>query len=314
MEDLERGQRGGAGHRVARIGITVEQFDAGRRIHEGVVDVRLAEHGAHRNHAVGQPFGGGHQVRLDAEIVGGERRGEAAEAGDDFIEDQQDAVLVAQLAQTFQITLGRDQHAGGAGHRFDDDGGDVGGVMQGDDALEFIGQVDAVFRLAPGPGIEFEIVGVRQVIDAGQQRPEALAVAADAAHRQAAEADPVVAPFAADQAGSLPFAAGAVVGQRHLEGGVDRFRAGVGIEHVAEFVAAEIHQLFGQVEGGRVAHLEGGREVELADHFAHGGDDLRLVVPGRARTTGRRRRRAPDCRRHPCNTCRRRRPAGADWP
>ena len=32
-----------------------------------------------------------------AEIVGGERRAEAAEAGDDLVEDQQDAVLVADL-------------------------------------------------------------------------------------------------------------------------------------------------------------------------------------------------------------------------
>ena len=50
------------------------------------------------NDAVGEALGGGDDVRRDAEIVGGERRAEAAEAGDDLVEDQQDAVLVADRA------------------------------------------------------------------------------------------------------------------------------------------------------------------------------------------------------------------------
>ena len=68
-------------------------------VHEGVVDLALHEHRAHRDDAVGDALGGGHDVGRDAEIVGGERRAEAAEAGDDLVEDQQDAVLVADLAQ-----------------------------------------------------------------------------------------------------------------------------------------------------------------------------------------------------------------------
>jgi hypothetical protein len=69
----------------------------------------------------------------------------AAEAGDDLVEDQQDAVLGADLAQALQVALGRRQHAGGAGHRLDDDGGDGRGVVQRDEALQqLVGQLGAV--------------------------------------------------------------------------------------------------------------------------------------------------------------------------
>jgi hypothetical protein len=63
---------------------------------------RFAEHRAHRHHAVGQALGGGHHVRLDVEVVGRERRRQAAEAGDDFVEDQQDAVLVQISRRRFR--------------------------------------------------------------------------------------------------------------------------------------------------------------------------------------------------------------------
>ena len=66
-------------------------------------------------------------------------------------------------------------------------------------------------------------MGVANVIDARQQRgAEYLAVARNTAHRHAAEVDPVVAPLAADEAGALPLAAGAVIGQGDLECGVGR--------------------------------------------------------------------------------------------
>ena len=86
---------------------------------------------------------------IDAEIVGGERRAEAAEAGDDLVEDQQDAVLVADLAQLLQIAFRRqDQHAGRARHRFDDhrrDGRRRRAARRC--ALEFVGEFGAVLRL-----------------------------------------------------------------------------------------------------------------------------------------------------------------------
>ena len=276
LEHLQGGQRGGAGQRVAGIRIAVEQFDTWRRVHEGVVDVLFAEHGAHRHHAVGQALGRRHQVRFDVEIVGRERRRHAAETRDHFIEDEQDAVLGAQLAQAFQIAFRRDQHARGTGHRFDDDGGDRRGVVQRDDAFQFIGQVRAIFGLARRIGVLLQVMRVRQMVHAGQQGAEGLAVAADAAHGNAAEAHAVIAAFAADQARARALAARPVIRERDLQCRVHRFGTGIRIEHVAELVARVVHQFFRQVEGGRMAHLESGREVELAHHLADGADDLRL--------------------------------------
>ena len=84
----------------------------------------------------------------DAVALGGEGMAEPAEAGDDFVEDQQDAVLVADRAQALQIALGRRQHAGRARHRLDDHGGDGRGIVQRDEAVEFVGQMRAPLRLA----------------------------------------------------------------------------------------------------------------------------------------------------------------------
>ena len=214
LEHLQGCQRGGASERVAGIRVAVEQFDARWRIHEGVVDILFAEDGAHRHHAVGQALGRRHQVRLDVKIVGGERRRHAAETRDHFIEDEQDAVFGTQLAQAFQIAFRRDQHARGAGHRFDDDGGNRRCVMQGDDAFQFIGQVGAIFGFAHRVGVLVQVVRVRQVVHAWQQGAEGLAVAADAAHGNAAEAHAVITAFAADQARACALAAHAVIGQR----------------------------------------------------------------------------------------------------
>ena len=72
---------------------------------------------------------------------------------------------------------------------------------------------------------------MRQVIDARQhRRAEELAVVDHAAHRHAAEADTVVALLAADEAGALAGAAGAVIGEGDLQRRIDRFGARVGEE------------------------------------------------------------------------------------
>ena len=76
--------------------------------------------------------------------------------------------------------------------------------MQRDDALEIVGEMRAPFRLALGEGLLLAIVGRRQVVDAGEQRAEEFAVGDDAADRNAAEADAVIAALAPDQAGARP--------------------------------------------------------------------------------------------------------------
>ena len=99
--------------------------------------------------------------------------------------------------------------------------------MQVDQTLHFVGEMGAIFRLALGEGLLFAIVGVGQVIDAGQERAEHLAVVDDAAHSRAAEADAMIAALPADQAGARALALGLMVGQRDLERGVGGLRSGI---------------------------------------------------------------------------------------
>ena len=55
---------------------------------------------------------------------------------------------VTEGAQALQVALGRRQDAGGARDGLDDDRGDVARIVQGDDALEFVRQMQAPVGLA----------------------------------------------------------------------------------------------------------------------------------------------------------------------
>ena len=277
--DVQRGQAGRAGHRVRRIGVAVEQLDGCLRpLHEGVVDGLLGDDGAHRLRAVGQALGAGDQVRRHAELLRGERRAGAPEARDDFIEDQQDAVLVADLAQPLQVADRRGQNAGAAGDGLDDDRGDVRRIVQRHQALEFVRQVRAMLRQAAAEGVLRQVQRVRQVVDAGELRAEPLAVVDHAADGDAAEADAMVAALAADQARTRALAADAVVGQRDLERSVHSLAAGVDEERMRHAGGGQLDERVGEVEAERVAHLEGGRELHLLDLLRHGGGDLAARV------------------------------------
>ena len=92
-------------------------------VHEGVVNMLAHQHRTHRYGSIGQPFGERHDIGDDAEAFGGEAVTEAAEAGDDLIEYQQNAVLIADFAQALEIALGRQNDAGRTSHRFDDHSG-----------------------------------------------------------------------------------------------------------------------------------------------------------------------------------------------
>ena len=73
------------------------------------------QHRAHRHGGVGEALGERHDIGHDAETLGGEAVAEAAESGDDLVENQQDTVRTGDLAETLEIALGRQNAAGGAG-------------------------------------------------------------------------------------------------------------------------------------------------------------------------------------------------------
>ena len=190
------------------------------------------------------------------------------------------AVLVADRAQALEITLRRRQHAGRARHRLDDDRGDGRSIVQRDDAFEIVGQMRAPVRLAFAERLLGAIIGRRQMVDAGQQRAEELAVADNAADRDAAEADAVIAALASDQARARAFAADVVIGERDLERGVDRLRSGIAEEHMIEVFRRQRRDAARQLERLRMRKLERRGIVELGRLRADRGDDRIAVVSG----------------------------------
>ncbi len=95
--------------------------------------------------------------------------------------------------------------------------------MQGDDALELVGQVDAVFGLAAAVAIAREVLGVRQMIDRDQVA-EGLAIGRHAAHCNPGQIDAVITLLAADETRARCLPAQAVITQRNLQRRIDRLR------------------------------------------------------------------------------------------
>jgi TetR/AcrR family transcriptional regulator len=248
--------------------------------HEGVVDRALHEDGAHRHDAVGDALRRHHDVGHDVEVIRREGRAEPAEARDDLVEDEQDAVLVADLAQPLEVALRRHEHAGRARHRLDDEGGDGRGIVQRDDALELVGELGAVLGQAAGEGVAGGIVRVPDVVDAGEQSAEHLAVGDDPADRDAAEVYAVIAALAADEACARALALGAVISEGDLQCGLDGFGTRIREEDVVEPLGGDLRQARGELEGLRVRHLEGGGIVELGDLLLHRLDDFRPAMAG----------------------------------
>src|SRR5262249_44947763 len=150
----------------------------------------------------------------------------AAKAGDHLVENQQDAMLVADLAQALQVSLWWNENAGRSGDRLDETGSDRARAIHVDEALQIFRQLDAGCRFATAKPV-FRQQGRTQMHDAGHDGTEGLAVAHHAAKRDTADIDAVIGALAADEARALALAIGDMIGERDLDGAFHRFRAGI---------------------------------------------------------------------------------------
>ena len=90
-----------------------------------------------------------------------------------------------------------DQHAGRSGHRLDDDGRDVRGIVQRDQPLQLVGEMRALLRLPARVGVLREVVRVLHMVDRRQHcAVNTLRLATMPPTRDAAEADTVIAALA----------------------------------------------------------------------------------------------------------------------
>ena len=120
LERLDRGDRRSARERVAGVG-----EPAGEEAVAQLVGDRLGDdHRPERDVARVDPLRDREDVGDDVPVVAGEPLAGAAEPGHHLVEDQQDPVPVAGLADRLQVAVGRDDDPVRADDRLEDDGGD----------------------------------------------------------------------------------------------------------------------------------------------------------------------------------------------
>ena len=126
-EDVERGERGGAGERIAGVAVRVQERALARvLVVERVEDGVAGEHHRQRQVAARQALRKAEEIGRDASLLAGEHRPGAAEADRDLVGDQVHAVPVAGGAQQLEVDRVIHAHARGALHqRLDDDCADL---------------------------------------------------------------------------------------------------------------------------------------------------------------------------------------------
>ena len=162
------------------------------------------EHGADRNMSAGERFGDQHQVGLDTPVFEREEAAGAAHAGLDFVGDHQGSVLAAQRERLREIVV-RGQVYALALDRLDHEGRDLPGRER---ALQRRKVVEGNFG------------AIRQ------EGAETLAEDFVADQRDRTIGEAMEGMTAIDE----PRPAGGCAGE--LDGGFDRFGAGIGEEHL----------------------------------------------------------------------------------
>ena len=119
--NLDGRECGGAGKRVTVIGQASREHVTIKEVGNLLTD----DHCAKRNVTGGNSLRGRDDVGRDIPIIHGKPFAGASPSAHDFVGDQEDSVLVANLAHTGPILIGRDDESVRAGHTFENDGGDL---------------------------------------------------------------------------------------------------------------------------------------------------------------------------------------------
>ena len=123
FHQVQVGQGHRAGHGVPAVGVAVVELAA---FFNQNIGHAVAHHDAtQRDVAAGHALGKGHQVGLVAKLFVGKPMAQTAKRANDFVRNQQDAVLVHDALDLWPVGLGRDDHAACALHGLTNEGRDL---------------------------------------------------------------------------------------------------------------------------------------------------------------------------------------------
>ena len=170
----------------------------------------------------------------DVEALAAEVVAEPAPRADDLVGDQQDVVLVADLAHALPVAVLGHEAAARVLYRLEDHRRHGLRTLELDHLLDRVGRPERIALLGPAVA-----VGVRHVMGAGHERLEHGAQRGDAGDRESAEGGAVVGGFARDDLRLQRIAAELVVLARQLPGRLHRLGATGGEEHAVEVAGSE---------------------------------------------------------------------------
>ncbi len=137
-----------------------------------------------------------------------------------------------------------------------------------------------MFGHATGDTVFFRQIGVTHMVNTAQHLAKGLAVTRNTPDRNTTEVHTVIAAFTTDQTGPLTIATCAMIGQCDFKRGLNRFRTGVGIEHMVKIARHQLSQTAGQLERLGMAHLERRCVIQLIHLRLDRFDDFRTLVTG----------------------------------
>ena len=269
LDDVDGGHGGGDGHRITAKG-------GGMRTGNPIHDFRARDQDRKRQ-AAGDALGHRDHVRSHAGVFDGPPPAGASHARLHFVDDQQDAVLVADVAQFLQKRGRRRQVSALALEGFHHDGGALLGRNFGAEDPVFDvarGVTGVLLRLgAGGTAIEVWIGNVHN--SRNQRRKAASLLRLGAGQRERAHGASVEGSVEGDDV----LAPGMVA--RQLERRFDGLGAGVAVMHpVRTRHGCNLRQPVGQFGELRVVEVGARHMQQLARLLLHGCDYLGMTVSG----------------------------------
>ena len=280
FKDLERCKSSGAAEGVAGVGVAVEEcLERGVIAQEGTVDFIGGQGSGHGKVAAGEAFAQAEEVGGDAFLLAGEHRPGAAEAGGDFVGDEEYLVFPAEFRGPFQVAFGVDEHAPGAlDEGFDKQGGDAAGVPFED----FLQSLMTAPVAGPLVGAEGAAVGVGRGGGEGGEEEGAVdpVEEVDAADADGAEGVAVVAFREVDERGFFRTRVGPLlpVLKSHFDGDFNRGRAVVRVEDAGQFRRGDFNEFFGQPDSRKVGEAQEGAVGDPVELVPNGVVDFRDAV------------------------------------